>query len=77
MSKTTNSQIVVSRRILIRVAVAAVALLVFSVVASAGSKHSTLYKVANISFTVGAIGVLLLIVLTVVAKVQSRPPTRP
>jgi hypothetical protein len=77
MSKTTNSPIVVSRRILIRVAVSAVALLVFSVVASAGSKHSTLYKVANISFIVGAIGLLLLIVLAVVAKVQSRRPARP
>jgi hypothetical protein len=72
MSKNTHSQIVVSRQILIRVAVAALALLVFSVIASAGSRHSTLYKVANISFVVGVIGLLLLIMLGVIAKLQSR-----
>jgi hypothetical protein len=49
-----------------------VALLVFSVIASAGSKHSTLYKVANASFAVGVIGLLLLIILGVIAKIQSR-----
>jgi hypothetical protein len=72
MSKTVAAQIVISRRILLRVAVAAVVLLVFSVVASGGSKHSTLYNVADVSFGVGVVGLLLLIVLGVVAGVQSR-----